>query len=199
MRRYLSYLVIALALAEVVLVFVSWLLSATMAEGVHSLLSSGGLRWFFGNFSSLLASSWLVWLVLAAMTGGVLWQSGLVVLRLPLSANQYRQRVALRVAVIVLIIYMLAVAALSMVPHAVLLSATGRLFPSPFSRALVPIVLFGVLLVSAVYGLASGSFKSLADVVDSLATGVAKAAPLFPLYVVSVQLYESFRFVFGCL
>ena len=68
MKRLLAYLVLALALAEVVLVLASWLLSATMAGNVRSLLSSEGVRWFFGGFTTMLASPWLVWLVLLATT-----------------------------------------------------------------------------------------------------------------------------------
>lgn len=196
MKRLLAYLVLALALAEVVLVLASWLLSATMAGNVRSLLSSEGVRWFFGGFTAMLASPWLVWLVLLAMAGGCLWQSGIVSIRLPLSSLHYRQRVALRTALILLVIYVAAILALTLVPHAVLLSATGRLFPSPFSRAFVPIVSFGVLLVSVAYGWASGSFRSIASIVSAMSTGIAAAAPLFILYVVFVQLYESLRFVF---
>ena len=196
MKRLLAYLVLALALAEVVLVLASWLLSATMAGNVRSLLSSEGVRWFFGGFTTMLASPWLVWLVLLAMAGGCLWQSDIVSIRLPLSSLHYRQRVALRTALILLVIYAAAVLALTLVPHAVLLSATGRLFPSPFSRAFVPIVSFGVLLVSVAYGWASGSFRSIASIVSAMSTGIAAAAPLFILYVVFVQFYESLRFVF---
>ena len=196
MKRLLAYIVLALALAEVVLVLASWLLSATMAGNVRSLLSSEGVRWFFGGFTAMLASPWLVWLVLLAIAGGCLWQSGIVSIRLPLSSLHYRQRVALRTALILMLIYAAAVLALTLVPHAVLLSATGRLFPSPFSRAFVPIVSFGVLLVSVAYGWASGSFRSIASIVSAMSTGIAAAAPLFILYVVFVQFYESLRFVF---
>lgn len=45
-----------LCLAEVLLVILSWLLSAMRLDEVHSLLSSEGIRWFLGNFSSMLAS-----------------------------------------------------------------------------------------------------------------------------------------------
>ena len=196
MKRLLAHLVLALVLAEVVLVLASWLLSATMAGNVRSLLSSEGVRWLFGGFTTMLASPWLVWLVLLAIAGGCLWQSGIVSIRLPLSSLHYRQRVALRTALILMLIYIAAILALTVVPHAVLLSATGRLFPSPFSRAFVPIVSFGVLLVSVAYGWASGSFRSIASIVSAMSTGIAAAAPLFILYVVFVQFYESLRFVF---
>ena len=197
MRRLFSYLVSTLAWAEVLLVLLSWILSATMTEHVHSLLSSEGIRWFFGSFSAMLASPWLVWLLLLAMAGGCLWQSGILS---PLTSHPslltYRHRMALRTTVGIVVLYVLAILALTVVPHAVLLSATGQLFPSPFSRALVPIVSFGVLLASAVYGWASGRFSSIADVIASLAYGIQQAAPLFILYVVAVQFYASLKFVF---
>ena len=218
MRRLFSYLVCTLAWAEVLLVLLSWILSATMTEHVHSLLSSEGIRWFFSSFSTMLASPWLVWLLLLAMAGGCLWQSG-ILSHLPssliphpssffphpsalspqpssLSPLTYRHRMAFRTTVVIVALYVVAILALTVVPHAVLLSATGQLFPSPFSRALVPIVSFGVLLASAVYGWASGRFTSFADVIASLAYGIQQAAPLFILYVVAVQFYASLRFVF---
>ena len=192
----MSYLIIALAVAEVVLVLASWLLSATIAGNVRSLLSSEGVRWFFGSFSSMLASPWLVWLVLLSVAGGCLWRSGLAQLRMPLTALHYRQRVALRTTLVLALLYVAAVLALTLVPHAVLLSATGRLFPSPFSRAVVPIVSFGVLLTSVAYGWASGHYRSSSAVIAAMSSGIAAAAPLFVLYIVLVQFYESLCFVF---
>jgi aminobenzoyl-glutamate transport protein len=191
LKRGFSYLVCLLVLAELLLVLTSWLLSATMAEGVRSLISSEGVRWFFGSFSTLLSTEWLVWLLLLAMTGGCLWQSGLLH-----PQDGYRQGVALRAAVVLLVIYVIAVLALTAVPHAVLLSATGRLLPSPFSRALVAIVSFGIILTASVYGLVSRRFTSLSDVVSSLTSGISCAAPLFLLYVLLVQFIESLLFVF---
>ena len=201
LKRLYSYLVVGLAVAELLLVLLSWLLSATMTEGVRSMLSGEGVRWFFGSFASVLSSQWLVWLLLLSMSGGSLWKSGLLdVFRSSvsrtLSSPSYRQRVALRSTAVVGTLYVIVIMALTAVPHAVLLSATGQLFPSAFSRALVPIVAFGVSLVSAVFGLMSGRFGTLYDVVSSLSYGISKAAPLFVLYVVVVQFLTSLRFVF---
>jgi len=191
-KRLYYHLILALAIAEVVLVLLSWLLSATMTEGVRSLLSSEGMRWFFGSFVSMLESPCLVWLLLLAMAGGCLWKSGLLSMRL----SGYRERVALRITIALFLLYVLLVVALTAVPHALLLSATGQLFPSPFSRALVPILSFGMLLLSIAYGLTLGRFTSFADIVDSLSFGIQMAAPLFILYVFIFQFYESLRFVF---
>lgn len=196
------YTVVALAWAEVLLVLTSWLLSATMTGGVRSLLSSEGVRWFFGSFTTMLASPILVSLLLLSMAGGCLWQSG-IIRKIPnrktenhKSTVTYRERVALRSVVALTLLYVAIIVMLTAIPHAMLLSATGRLFPSPFSHALVPIVAFGVITVSSIYGIVSGRFASLADTVSSLSFGIAKAAPLFLIYILAIQFYESLRFVF---
>ena len=191
--KHLAWLALALILAEMVLVLLSWLLAATMTEGVRSLLSSEGIRWFFGSFVSQQASPWLVWLLLLSMSVGNLSQSGLLSRTV---ASGYRRRMAVGLSVGVLVVYVGVVLALTLLPHAQLLSATGRLFPSAFSRALVPIVTFGILLSSTVYGWASGRFATFADVFRSMAYGVQAAAPLFVLYVLIVQFVQSLHFVF---
>ena len=196
-RQVVAGVAWVLVLAELVLVLLSWLLSATMTGDVHSLLSSEGVRWFFGSFCSMLATPWVVWLLLLAMTGGCLWQSGLLsAFSRASSTLGYRGRMAFRTTLVLLIIYIAAVVALTAVPHAVLLSATGQLFPSPFSRSLVPILSFGLLLLSAVYGWVSGRFTSFTDIVDAMSYGIARSAPAFVLYVLLLQLYESLVFVF---
>ena len=190
--QQLGAVCLALVLGEVVLVLLSWILSATMTPGVRSLLSDEGIRWFFGGFTAMMCSPLLVWLVLLLMAAGCMSRSGILKAR-----HSYRDRMALRVALVFLIIYIGIILLLTMMPHAVLLSATGSLLPSAFSRSLVPVVAFGVTLVSLAYGLMSGCFHTLADAVDALSAGVRSGAPLFILYLLLLQLWESLRFVFG--
>lgn len=181
-----------LLMSEVVLVILSWLLSATRMEGVRSLLSSEGIRWFFGHFTEMIASPLLVWLLLGLSALGCVQASGF---HLPLVS--YRDKVAFRVSLVFLIIYVVIIVLLTCLPHAILLSATGHLFPSAFSRSLVPVVAFGVCLVSVTFGLMSGRIHSFADIVSSLSRGIAHGAPFIILYVLFIQFYESLRFVFG--
>lgn len=192
LKRLFSSAVVALAVAQLVLVLVSWLLSAMMTDGVRSLLSSEGVRWFLGDFTRQLASPWLVWLLLVAIAGGSLWQSGLLQLRLA----DYRQRVAVVATFAFLLLYVTVIVLLAAIPHAVLLSATGHLFPSAFSRALVPIVAFGITLCALTFGLLSGRFATLADALWSLVWGPSKASPLLLLYIFVTQFCASFVFVF---
>ena len=191
LRRWLGDAALVLIVAELVLVLLSWLLSAMMTDGVRPLLSSEGIRWFFSHFTDWMASPVLVWMLLLSMAGGSMARSGV------LSRRTYRERYALRFALVLLLVYVVLVIVLTVSPHAVLLSATGRLFPSPFSRALVPIVAFGVLLVAVTFGLVSGRFRSPSDVLSSLSYGVAWSAPLYVLYILLLQFYESVHYVFS--
>ena len=197
-KRVLSYAVILLLIAQVLLILVSWLLSASMTEGVHSLLSSEGIRWFVGQYVNMLASPLLVWLLLLSMAFGCIRSCGLSESN-SRRANpffRYRELAALRLSAIIVILYVLLILSMTVIPHAVLLSATGSLLPSAFTRAIVPILSVGMILFSVTYGLSVGSFKSVHNIVNSLSNGIAWAAPLFVLYVLLLQFYESLKFVF---
>ena len=178
--------------AEALLIILSWILSTTMTEGIRSLLSSEGIRWFFGSFTSVIASPMLVWLLLALIAIGSLQKSGLTAWQ-----RNYRDRLALRVATVSLLIYLGLIALLTFPPHAILLSATGNLFPSAFSRSLVPIIAFGICVFSITYGVVSGRLKSLSSIIHAMSFGIERGAVLFVLYILLIQFYESFRFVFG--
>lgn len=189
---------VVLILAETLLVILSWLLSAMRLSGVRSLLSGEGIRWFIGDFATVLASPLLVWLVLLLVAFGSLQKSGITSL-IPYRSSliTYRDRIAIRVSLAFLIIYLIIISLLTLLPHAILLSASGQLFPSAFSRSLVPLVAFGVCLVSVTFGYVSGRFRSLSDVLSALSFGIEKGAPLFILYILLIQFYQSLRFVFG--
>ena len=191
----------SLVVAELLLVILSWLLSATRLEGVRSLLSSEGVRWFFGSFTEMVASPLLVWLLLGLCAWGCLQRSGLLTFSpfhlFTFSPLTYRDKVAMRVSLVFLVLYLIVIALLTLAPHAILLSATGSLFPSAFSRSLVPIVCFGLCLVSLVFGLISGRLHGLADILEALSTGIAQGASLIIIYLFAIQLYESLRFVFN--
>ena len=189
--KVVTWVAVLLVLAEVLLVLLSWLLSATMAENVRSLLSSEGIRWFMGSFVLFMQSQVLIWILLLSMAYGC-------VRRVLFSASDSRQhrRAAWQISLLFLALYVGTILMLTVVPHAVLISATGHLFPSPFSQALVPIIAFGVMALSVVYGISVRLFRSLGDVVNALLSGIAASAPVLFLYVLFMQFYESLRFVF---
>lgn len=191
-KRLIALACVAFGVAELLLVILSWLLSATRLEGVRSLISSEGIRWFVGEFTYTLASPLLVWLLLALVALGCLQRSGLMS-----RGRGYRDRVALRVSLSLIIIYVVIICLLTLMPHAILLSVTGSLFPSAFSRALVPIICFGVGVLSISFGMVSGRLHTLTDILDALTFGLQQGAPLIILYIMFFQFYASLLFVFG--
>ena len=191
-KRLIALACVAFDVAELLLVILSWLLSATRLDGVRSLISSEGIRWFVGEFTYTLASPLLVWLLLVLVALGCLQRSGLMS-----RGRGYRDRVALRVSLSFMIIYVVIICLLTLMPHAILLSVTGSLFPSAFSRALVPIICFGVGVLSISFGMVSGRLHTLTDILDALTFGLQQGAPLIILYIMFFQFYASLLFVFG--
>ena len=134
-KRILAYTAFILSVLMVALVFTSWLLSAMMREGiVRSILTSEGVRWFFSSFVDNLASPFLVWLVLVSFAVNAVRSSGVLRCRL----STYRQRVALWLVAIEMVVLVVLMLLLTLVPHAILRSVTGVLCPGPFAQSLIP-------------------------------------------------------------
>lgn len=192
MRRVLPSVVLALMLLQLLLILASWLCSAAFpATSVESLLSGEGIRWFLGHYAELLATPVLVWIVLLAAAVGAVERSG--VLQKP---HGYRERRGRVISLLYLLLCFVVMLLLTAGPHALLLSATGDLWPSPFSRSLIPFVAFALLTAAVLYGIVADTFKTLADVCDSLLLGIRKAAPILLLYILLAQFYYSFCYVF---
>lgn len=172
------------------MVLASWLLSALMpGMGLHSILSGEGIRWMFRGSVASLLSPFLAWLLMLSFAFGCVRGSGLS----RMSFASYRDRVAFGFMLFTIVLYAIAMLLLTALPRAVLLSATGDLFPSPFSAALVPIVCLGVCLASVVFGVFSGRCSGVVRVVWLFVDGVRAAAPLFVVYVlVAVCLRTAF-------
>ena len=192
---------VVLIMCLTLLVLSSWIISSAFpGTSVHSLLSSEGVRLFFGRFVGHAASWPLVWLLLLTIAWGVFRSSGLGEILGNCSRNDRRllsrQRFALTLSVVELVLILVVMILLTLVPHAILLGSTGTLFPSPFSRSFVAVLSFTVIVCSLTYGLASRQLTSLSDVMSALVSGFSSVIPLFVLYLLAVQLYYGILFVF---
>ena len=196
-HQRLGWLCLVTVIAETLLVILSWLLSAMRVEGVRSLLSSEGIRWFFSSFNDLIASPVLVGLLVLMCALGCLQKSRVTTIFGGKKSINFRDRLALYVALAFLLIYVVIIILLTLMPHAILLSATGHLFPSAFSRSMVPIIAFGICIFSVAFGLMAGVMQNLSDILQALSFGIAKGAPLLVFYLFAVQLVGCLRFVFG--
>lgn len=191
---------IALAAMQVLLVLVSWILNAALPDmPVRSLLSSEGIRWFFGGFTDNIAGPFLVWIILLSVAFGTFAYGGLMNALCSIRARRHlmsRQRFALWLVFFMSVAYILVIIALTCVPNAILLSSTGRLFPSSFSVSIVPIAAFGIFVFSVAYGMVSGTTSSITGIFRSMTAGLSRILPLIVIYLFAVQLYYSLLFVF---
>jgi aminobenzoyl-glutamate transport protein len=191
LKKFLPHIAFTLFVAQLLLMLVSWLLSAAFPDsGIRSLLSGEGMRWFFGHFSHQLATPVLVCLVLVLMAYGTFRHCGLLHYR-----STYRERRALTMTLLLTVVAVMLLVLLAAIPHAVMLSVTGSLWPSPFSRALLPLLSFIVIVLSAFYGIMAGHFANLSNVYDALLDGIRQGAALLLFYLLTIQLYLSVCYI----
>ena len=187
---------LALVLVELALWLASWILNTTSGGEVRSMLGSEGLRWFFHHLCSSMASPPLVWILLAGMAYGCLRRSGLLTINRQKAQSSYRVRIALWSVLLFGLLYLGAVLLMTLLPHAILLSATGRLFPSAFSSSLPAIIAFGAMLLSIVYGIVSGTFRTLETVYGSFLYGLRRAAAWLFFCILIMQIYDTLCYIF---
>lgn len=200
-NRICGIIAMVLVCLQVLLIVASWIITSAMPDiPMRSLLSAGGIRWFFGNFTSNLDTTLFVDLILLVIAFGSMYSSGLadtirnIVRRKRL---RYFESVAIWVVAIELIISIVVVILLTLVPHAILLSVTGHLFPSSFSHSIIPIISFILLICSLSFGIISSRFNNLEQVYESLVCGLRKCVWIVPIYVFAMELYSSILFVFS--
>ena len=189
MKSKLGWTVLVLVTAQLALILLSWLITAAFPElPIRSLLSSEGVRWFFGSFTANQLTPLLAWFITAAMAVGACVRSR--------QGLHYRERIGLRLALAEFMVYVVIMLLLTVVPHAILLSVTGELFPSAFSSSLIPSLSFVLIVMSLSYGVASGTVDSVARMHRVLVGGLEAGARIVPAYVIGVQLYMSLLYVF---
>lgn len=199
--RYIAESVLPLLWVLLLLLAIgSWMAQAAGAT-VNSLLSPEGLRWLFGNSMNLLfnGGTGMLWLVLTAF--GAVRYSGLdqfvfAWIR-PRSGHpvSLRQRHACYLALLVWLLYAAVLVGLLLGPQTILLSATGRLAPSPFMSGLLPAVVLGFVLLSLTYGLVSRRLRMLADVGRLITCGTVRYAAWLCLYITVSLLAAALQYV----
>ena len=189
-----SYSAVVLASCQLLLILVSWFITAAIPDlNMHSLLSSEGIRWFMGQFTYNIASPILALITVASIAYGCLVTSGLLGIKLHMDI---RQRLAIRLASLEVIIFVITILLLTIVPHAVLLNIDGHILSTNFLICLISYISFAVLVISATYSISVGRITSITDLFTVMCEGIKKAAPIYIIYILAAQLYYSILFVF---
>lgn len=190
-----TYTLYTLCTFQVATVLLSLVLSALFpSSSIRSLLSAEAIRWLCNHFAGFCASPWLIWIILLGMAFGCCHASGIISTD---AIPHTRRRRALYASAITLAGGLIVTAVLTVAPHAVLRSATGMVFPSPFSSALAGISSILVAITSIVYGVTAGTFSSTNNVVKAVFYGVSVSAPLIVIYIFLVTLVHSIMYMVG--
>lgn len=197
MNKHLARIAFVASALQVLVILVSWLVTAAMPElSLRSLLSGEGVRWFFGQFVANLSSPLLIWMILLAIAIGSVRSVGLVSSLLHYKDCNFRERFAIKVVMGELVLFIGVMAALTLIPHALLLSVSGTLLNSSFSRSLIPCISFALCAFATSYGTLVGKFRSITDVFEMLVQGLSTAVPYIILYILLMELYCCIAFVF---
>lgn len=192
----IAFITCSLLLLQIMVVILSWMIKTIYPEfNGRSLLSGEGVRWFLGNFTNNVASNILVWIILIGLSWGVIRASNILQVFKRSHTLSYRERLGFRVVLIEIIIWFTVIALLSFIPHAAMLSITGQLFPSSFSKSIVPLIAFIALFSSITYGLIIGRLRKGNLIIEALSNGIKQIAPYIIIYIILIQLIYSIKFV----
>ena len=187
----IAFITCSLLLLQIMVVILSWMIKTIYPEfNGRSLLSGEGVRWFLGNFTNNVASNILVWIILIGLSWGAIRASNILQV-----FKRYRERLGFRVVLIEIMIWVIVIVLLSFIPHAAMLSITGQLFPSSFSKSIVPLIAFIALFSSITYGLIIGRLRKGNLIIEALSNGIKQIAPYIIIYIILVQLIYSIKFV----
>ena len=192
----IAFITCSLLLLQIMVVILSWMIKTIYPEfNGRSLLSGEGVRWFLGNFTNNVASNILVWIILIGLSWGAIRSSNILQVFKRSHTLSYRERLGLRIVLIEIMIWFTVIALLSFIPHAAMLSITGQLFPSSFSKSIVPLIAFIALFSSITYGLIIGRLRKGNLIIEALSNGIKQIAPYIIIYIILIQLIYSIKFV----
>ncbi|MGM9713340.1 MAG: hypothetical protein ACI3Y5_04380 [Prevotella sp.] len=201
-RHIIALTVVVLTALQIVIIIVSWLVPAIYPySDMRPLLSSEGIRFLVGRLLSEMSLPPLLWIILSAMSWGLLRGSGLLETVTSLvrshSAPPFAIRLSLYAAAAVAVAAIIVVGLMTLAPGAILLSATGGIWASSFLYGLIPLIALTVAVAASAYGSFSARFSGVLSFLDAMTAGLRSASPLIVLYVFIMQFVMSLLYVFG--
>ena len=192
----ITIIICSLLLLQIMVVILSWMIKTIFPEfNGRSLLSGEGVRWFLGNFTKNVASNVLVWIILLGLSWGAIHSSKIIQVLKYSHILSYKERLGLQIILIEIMVWFSGIVLLSFVPHATMLSITGELFSSSFSKSIIPLIAFIVLLNSISYGFIVGRFRKGSQIIEALSKGIKQITPYIIIYIMFIQLFYSVKFV----
>lgn len=198
-RPHIPHPAVIYLILLVTVILVSWIAELYTLRSVsrnsdilfRSLLDVDGLRWFIRNSTSVISSAPVGNALLILSAVGVVRDSGIVAVAIRLwrgRAVAYKEKSGYIASMAVLFMLLLLIAQGIFGGRHVLLGLSGTLSSSPLLSGAVLLCFLLVGLPSVVYGLTSGRFRCVDDVIDALVSLYIPYASFFLTLLVGTQL-----------
>lgn len=162
--------------------------------GCKNLMSGDGLRWFVSDFMDNIRHSPWDYILMLSISISILKESEIFNFRnkkIYLKQKKAYFLVGLLIAIIaalIIICYFL--------PGNVLLNAFGSFKNSPLQHGLFPIIAIIIIILSLVYGYASGRFTGLDEIIRALVVLLMNISAYFVTFIIASQLYAIVLYSF---
>lgn len=201
-QRALYFATAFACIAEVFIIFLSWMLCTVYPEiQIRSLLSDEGIRWLFGHITDNISGAIIIYIIMVGMACGAIKSSGFIerIKRLARHKEEmdYRDKMAFITICTELTLYILSMILLAFTPHATLLSATGNLYPSSFSVSIIPSLCSIICLMMWTFAFFTKSINSIYSCISSLVDGIKAFALLIVAYIFICQLIQTLYYIFS--
>lgn len=186
-------------LLTLVLALFSWIGSIYGLGEVQSLLSAEGIRWFLGHVVENYVQCPALGVVLILCMGlGIGVKSGLFdVLKRFCRKEKLlsrKERRALTLASVSLLIYVALVGTSLLLPWNFLYGVTGSWLHSPLAKGFVYVLSVGIGLSGMVYGYVSDTFRNVSDIVKGMSCLIARLASGWVTLFFVVQFFASLEY-----
>ena len=190
-RDLLTYIPLGCLLIILLLALFTWT-GSVYGMDVVNLLSADGIRWMFSSVTDNIADSPLPMVLLGLMALSALDGSGMLyALR---GHTNAKQKNALFISILILVLFSAAIACATLLPSALLLNPLGTLNHSPFTRGLPSVVFIVVIITADIYGYTSGRLLTVADVVKADTKLIADIAGYFLSFIIIAQMVGCFDY-----
>ena len=191
LHNLLTYIPLGCFICIVLLALFTWTASVYGMDVVN-LLSADGIRWMFANVMNNIALPPLAMILLCLMALSAVEGSGLLdAIR---GRTNAKQKNALVITLVVLIIFAVAIACMTFLPSALLLNPLGTLSQSPFTRGLPAVTFIVIIICADIYGYTSGRLLTIADVVKADTQLIADIASYFLSFIIIAQMVACFDY-----
>ena len=166
---YIYRLPVVLIIFTIILLSVSWILSAYMQYPfVRNPLCVDGIRWMIGNAKQNIENIPLSMVVFILMAISVVKESGFLARLFTVKHSfSLKQRRAMYVVLITTVLYVLTIALISMMSRGILYGTFGDFYNSPMYKGWILLLLFLFYIQGNLYGCMSGRFASFMDVAEA--------------------------------